>query len=882
MRNAGASRRNQRGLTLIEVLVAVAILAIAIMISLMLYDAARKSFKKGENAAEQQQAVRIAFDKLNADLRMAGFNYNPDGDATRPDEQIENASDTAVVFRADFDAEDATASTTPETTLATGGAFNTVSTGNDEIVGYVLGKPDGSSSETLTFNADIASPRNGTVSAVSVSNVALTQSTPPYTLYRISLSNANGSVVKTPLVENVRSLLFRYYTQGDVQVAAPGGAETAAAKAARASIRRIEIDLTGLTRDPDLGWQDTTDTNPATRSYRKFQLRGNVAPRNLGMKGIRDIMADVTPPGKPGAPTLNPGHCGGFYITWPPNPSGDSVTSYRMNYGTVSGSPSGSRSTPSTSYYLGALSPSTTYYVTIQAVDAAGNLSVPSDERSATTTNTNTPKVPTDLVGTTDRLNSVRVAWSAVTENTANTTGDPESPMIRDLAGYRVYRGTDAGFTADADHRIADETSVTPVASPFFLDTAAVNCRAYQYKVTAVDSCGVESAVPSAAAGTAAGGAAPEAPTGVQAFIAGWSRNRVVWQPVTRNVEGATIAIDTYKVYRAIDVDGGDPPPTDRFSLIDTVVGATSYIDYPVPTHPTGYAAYYRVTALDDCPYESAMSDAAKPECSFVGTVAITSPVNGAIVVGVVPVTVQVMGGGGEAYTRVDVQYAHQSQGVRRTWYQESAGPSWTDSGWLADPPGYYTITATVTNDTGCTRSASITVQAGSIVDCCLHIVGAQDTIYCESPSSCKAPSYQFANDYCLTAVDVTSMSISWKDYVGGKKTSDEPTWQTVKFNGTPIANVGTWTTSYTAGSPPIGQAQKSGITGAPPIQYWADSLVNQAHQTNVIYSFDKDVKQGSEKNVFHIHQITFTLLDSLGNRSNITTTCTLPQLTAN
>ena len=52
----------QRGVTLVELLVAVAVLAIAILIALLLYDAGRKSFKKGENVTEQQQAVRIAFD----------------------------------------------------------------------------------------------------------------------------------------------------------------------------------------------------------------------------------------------------------------------------------------------------------------------------------------------------------------------------------------------------------------------------------------------------------------------------------------------------------------------------------------------------------------------------------------------------------------------------------------------------------------------------------------------------------------------------------------------------------------------------------------------------------------------------------------------------
>ena len=126
--------------------------------ALVLYDASRKSFKKGENVTEQQQAVRVAFDRLNADLRTAGLNYNPDGDPDRLDEQIEAAYDTAIVVRADFDAEDPAANTTPESDLD-GGAFLAVSTGNDEIVTYALAKPDGSSTGAIAFFADVRDQR---------------------------------------------------------------------------------------------------------------------------------------------------------------------------------------------------------------------------------------------------------------------------------------------------------------------------------------------------------------------------------------------------------------------------------------------------------------------------------------------------------------------------------------------------------------------------------------------------------------------------------------------------------------------------------------------------------------------------------------------------
>jgi hypothetical protein len=290
---------------MIEALLATAILLFAITATLTLYDEAWKHFKRGENAIEQQQAVRAGFEKLNLDLQMAGFNYNLDGDDSRPDEQIEAAFDTAVVIRADFDHANPSLVTMPEASLA-GGAFDTVSVGNDEIVAYILAKPDGSSSGMLTFDADVKdAPRDGNVETVGISGVALVHDDPPYNLYRISLNNdtgtwgSDGFAVRTLVAENIRSLTFRYFDGSgnllnstfDLATASDdiGGGEAASQLLRRSSIRRIEVDLVGLTRDPDLGWRDPRDSDPATRAHRKFELRGDVTLRNGGMVGLQDL-----------------------------------------------------------------------------------------------------------------------------------------------------------------------------------------------------------------------------------------------------------------------------------------------------------------------------------------------------------------------------------------------------------------------------------------------------------------------------------------------------------------------------------------------------------------------------------------------------------------
>jgi hypothetical protein len=289
-------------MTLVELMVSMSVLLIAVALVLTVYDAIWRSFEKGENAAEQQQNVRIVMERMGQDLQMAGFNYNPDGDPNRPDEQFEAAYDTAVVMRADLDAADVVKSTNPETALA-GGAFETVSTGNDEIVVYVLAKADGSSTDTLTFEADVKDePRDAGLETVQIPNVALVHDDPPYTLYRITLSNDTASwgtpdfLVRDVLAYNIGALSFRYHDGAGSPVNSTfdltstaddiGGAETRLDD--RSRIRSVEFELIGLARDPQPDWVDPADPNPATRSFHKFHLASNIRPRNLGVVGLRD------------------------------------------------------------------------------------------------------------------------------------------------------------------------------------------------------------------------------------------------------------------------------------------------------------------------------------------------------------------------------------------------------------------------------------------------------------------------------------------------------------------------------------------------------------------------------------------------------------------
>ena len=65
----------QRGFTMVEVLVSTAVLIIVFVGVLMVYDRGNQVFKRSNESADMQQNLRVAYDRVLADIRMAGFDY---------------------------------------------------------------------------------------------------------------------------------------------------------------------------------------------------------------------------------------------------------------------------------------------------------------------------------------------------------------------------------------------------------------------------------------------------------------------------------------------------------------------------------------------------------------------------------------------------------------------------------------------------------------------------------------------------------------------------------------------------------------------------------------------------------------------------------------
>lgn len=238
-------KRFQRGFTLAEILVTTAIFAIIMIAALAVYDKSNQVFKQSTEQADMQQSTRIGFDKLVADVRMAGFDYsrggipNGDGQYAQPDEQIEYAGVRAIAFRANLDynsdaahgngLEDNPAAGENYTPRKSGTAvFPYVTTGNDEIIVYALRSADNTKNvDSISFWADIdmprsawpGSPTNGKEKLVTVGpsvcstcGIDLTDQNPPYTLYRMTVADILARQPGTPVAENIRSLAFRYFT----------------------------------------------------------------------------------------------------------------------------------------------------------------------------------------------------------------------------------------------------------------------------------------------------------------------------------------------------------------------------------------------------------------------------------------------------------------------------------------------------------------------------------------------------------------------------------------------------------------------------------------------------------------------------------------------
>jgi prepilin-type N-terminal cleavage/methylation domain-containing protein len=817
--------RNGRGFSLIEMMVASAIFAIAAAVAFILYSAAQKSYKSGENVTDQQQSTRVAFDRMISDIRLAGFNTNPDGDSTRIDEQVEGAWDTAVTVRGDFDFEDPAASVSPEAALP-GAAYSVVSTGNDEIVTYVLAKPGPVGAETLTFRLDPDKPRIKSLKTVIVPNVVLNQSSPPYTLYRVSLADVTGTFpaspqaatnfVYEPVAENIRSMQFLYYDDAGALLSpntptssADDIGGTDANALTRSRIRKISVRIVGMTQDEDLDYTDPTDAT-ATSHYRKFDLASDVNPENLGKTGVRDL--DVTPPASPTNISLVPGHCQGMLVKWDPPSSTAGVSSYSIKYW-PNGSPS-SFSTIGVPYphidygttdYLGhgfvpTLTTGNTYCFQVLAKDASGNSSNWAPASSApcaavtdtTATPVTVPGAPQNVKatgnGTLAPLDSqIQVTWDDLKVNAAALTGDPNTiggvTILRDTKGYKLYRDTVSSFTPNDSLNLVANASILGLGAVSYTDLAVANCRTYYYKLVASDKCDILGAASAAATGQAVTVIAPSKVTGLVGNRTSKTNIHLNWTPVTLNVNGTTIYIEQYKVYRVMLPSFTSPGSISPGSFTLRGTAPSPMYDDTLANSDwqalnQGYSMYYVVSAADLCGNEGAKSDPVEIRCSFSGTIS-TNPADATSNGGSVPVSITISGGS-DTYVRAKVRIPSLTLPGTDVYNQEVFGsctgtctfsfPAWDTS---VSGGGTYTIYWEVENNKGCIQGLSTAFTATANLACQITPTNPNLSPTSGKPSALnKKMSWDVINNSGKN-IEIYKIDVSWTNVLGSHVLTD-------------------------------------------------------------------------------------------------------------
>ncbi len=611
MRSMTSCSSRQRGFSLVEVMVATAILVVILVAILMLYDRANKVFKSGNEAADMQQNVRIAYDRMVGDIRMAGFDYKRggallpgqnaaawasgraysagtivtpitanghsyratnagtsgptqpawptgtgativEGGATppitwqenggavyeQPDEQIEYAGTTAVTLRGNFDY---SANETGDTDHGREPAlessqFPMVTTDNQEIVTYALVSDQAAAgtapnNQTVTTFVDMnnggtasrtAYPGGNAERQVDITGVDLTNANPPYTLYRFNFAN-DGSVQRTPLASNIRSLNFFYFTDtqatqplrnaagaldpspggGDAYNPAVAGSMNLPLRLERRTIRAVRVRLVGMSSQPETRYADTSTANgqlgatstagvpsfiadasnakvgtvnvPMTQ-FRRLTVDTVVVPRNLGLSGMAQTF--LQPPPRPTLTNLCVGYCGIATISWNPNTNSPNASYVVMWDRSCTGSFSNSFDAGTSNTYAADLTDqdlSLPFCFEVRAFNAGGSV-FSTNTMSASAANATVPSVPTALSASGGGVvapvaGKVTITWTAPVTNASGsptcTTGTPPvNNYLREIKGFRVYRSTVANANAPGGMTLMVDENTSGTAAP--------------------------------------------------------------------------------------------------------------------------------------------------------------------------------------------------------------------------------------------------------------------------------------------------------------------------------------------------------------------------------------------------------------------------------
>ena len=454
------------GFTVMELMIALVLGVILMAASYAIYMSQHRGFEKIEEITSTVQSARMAVDQLSRELRMAGF-----GVVTG--ETFLVAKKYSITFYGDIDADisgvlanGATAGDSQididlrdgHDIVEAGDYIFINGGGNTEMIqvaqsGEVVdwdGEPD-----TIRLNEALANDyAAGETLVRSIESVAYDVSFPAGRLERNDVLLADG----------LQDLEFHYY--GDEDQELTPDPVNGLNQIERAAVRKIEI---RITVGSEGGWGTRTIVNA-------------IDLRNMGN---RPFSVDTCAPNPPtNLQVTETGLCERFTIRWtaPTNNACDGSTmtdlgGYKIYYGTGSETyfvpPSNVSDETVTEFTVEdlRLNNNTTYYVSMKAYDQSFNESEYATEISFLLSDTDAPAAPV-ITEASAAVGSVSLNW--------------EAPDDEDVKGFRLYRGTTAGFTANEGTRIADEEVLTEETLSY-TDDGLEPCTTYYYKISAVD-----------------------------------------------------------------------------------------------------------------------------------------------------------------------------------------------------------------------------------------------------------------------------------------------------------------------------------------------------------------------------------------------------------
>jgi chitodextrinase len=250
---------------------------------------------------------------------------------------------------------------------------------------------------------------------------------------------------------------------------------------------------------------------PHSYSVVAFDAAGNSSTASLASAST---LPDRTPPTAP-ANLAGTAVSKAINLTWTASTDDVAVTGYRVFRGGVK---LADVSATTLAYSDTTVADVTSYTYTVEAFDAAGNLSPASNAVTVKSLDSTPPTAPTSLHTTSVSSTKVSLAWTASTDNVGVTA-------------YNVYRnGTKLG-------------SVTGTTLSYN-DTTVAQGGVYSYTVTASDAAGNESAASNAVPVSIGDTTPPTAPTGLAGTAVPGAIN-LTWTAATDNV-----AVTGYRIFR--------------------------------------------------------------------------------------------------------------------------------------------------------------------------------------------------------------------------------------------------------------------------------------------------------------------------------------------